>query len=80
MLLNYSNRKKHQHLAFVLHKFHVTDVFPKLQSIQIPLQRHSCPSRVNRTFQFHIISKLAKGIFNSCIQIIDRNFKQNPEP
>ncbi|GAB0208543.1 macrophage immunometabolism regulator [Grus japonensis] len=64
-------------LAFVLVKFHAIDDCPMLQSIQIPLQGPSSLERVNSTSQFSIVSKLANGAFNSCIQITDKNIEQN---
>ena len=48
-----------------------------LQSIQIPLQGFLSLEGVNSTSQVSIISKLANGAFNSCIQIIDKNIEQN---
>ncbi|KAK4819781.1 hypothetical protein QYF61_011381, partial [Mycteria americana] len=37
----------------------------------IPLQGLLAPKRVNSTSHFGIISKLANGAFNSCIQTIE---------
>jgi len=48
-----------------------------LQSIQIPLQGTFSLRRVSSTSQFGIISKLAYGAFNSCIQIFDKDMEQN---
>ncbi|GAB0209802.1 hypothetical protein GRJ2_003445900 [Grus japonensis] len=47
------------------------------QRLLIPLQGLLSLKRVNSTSQFGIISKLAHGAFNSCIQIIDKYIEQN---
>ncbi|KAK4811354.1 LOW QUALITY PROTEIN: hypothetical protein QYF61_027583 [Mycteria americana] len=64
-----------QNLAFVLIKFHAIDDCPMLQSI--PLQGLLPLKRVNSTSQIGIISKLADGAFNPCIQIVDKNIEQD---
>ena len=46
-------------------------------SLSRSLCKASCPSRVNSTSQFGIISKLANSAFSSCIQIIDTEIEQN---
>ena len=66
-----------QNLTFVLVKFHAIDDCPMLQSIQVPLQGLLSLRRVNSTSQFGIVSKLANGAFNSCMQIIDQNIEWN---
>ncbi|KAK4811166.1 hypothetical protein QYF61_019797 [Mycteria americana] len=66
-----------QNLAFGLVKFHAINDCPMLQSIQISLQGLLSLKRVNSTSQFSVISKLANGAFNSCLQIIDKNIEQN---
>ncbi|GAB0177364.1 mitochondrial enolase superfamily member 1 [Grus japonensis] len=44
---------------------------------RVPLQGLLSFKKVNSTSQFGIISKLANGAFNSCIQIIDKYIEQN---
>ncbi|PKU36237.1 rna-directed dna polymerase from mobile element jockey-like [Limosa lapponica baueri] len=43
----------------------------------IPLQGFLSLERANSTSQFGIISKLANGALNSCIQLIDKNIEEN---
>ncbi|PKU29818.1 hypothetical protein llap_16140 [Limosa lapponica baueri] len=48
--------------------------------LNIPLQGLLSLERVNSTSQYGIVSKVANGAFNSCIQIIDEYFEQNWSP
>ena len=65
-----------QHLAVGLLGLHVVHMGQLLQPVQVPLNGISSFYCINHTTQLGVICKLAKGVLNPIVYVVDKDIKQ----
>ncbi|KAK4826516.1 hypothetical protein QYF61_010013 [Mycteria americana] len=66
-----------QDLALGLVESHTIGLGPSIQPVQVPLQSLPPLKQINTPAQLGVVCKLAEGVLNPLVQIIDKDIKQN---
>ncbi|KAK4829526.1 hypothetical protein QYF61_005165 [Mycteria americana] len=66
-----------QDLALGLVEPHTAGLGPSIQPVQVPLQSLPTLKQINTPTQLGVVCKLTEGALDPCVQIIDKNIKQN---